>query len=732
MKLPLPRPLLLGAALALLACAVHGQTAASAAGPEGPLKLEAFKVEADKIEDEFDETGMGSAEEQMRDEPFANDLISVSDYVVAGDEMELNTELAAVAETSPADRIAGEDRLNLRGFPTPTLRNSFIQIGIPETLNTSQTIVIQGPLVSVLGRAAPGGIQNFMTSRPRSKQQINLASSFSNLDRQRVAVEYTSPVVKKKSWQRIALEAQRRGGPEDFAVEHTRSAYAAMTWRHSRVASTLLSLDFREIQGRASPGIPEYRVDSAHRIAGPYLPLALFNANGPGAGVSRRSAAAALQFDGQPSKSLAVRASLEGWWRTVEQDRFTNSVLNLATGLFEGTREPRHLAQPQEALAAQLEATLRFRALGAEQKLMGSASSTWGRYTREERSLTTAERNALPADVRQFDPDAPNYYRPDFDETTYSRINTDREERARYVSIEASDRLAWRRGQVVMTGGFRYDEVDLAVEDRKPGALLPSTRDRTAQLSYHTGLNYQVLRNRLLAFANVSTAFDPSTPVDARTGRIQDNETTLGYEAGLRGRARKGQLDYAVSGFLLYNRHIARRNPLYNDPVADANLTQPQLVAAGEERFSGGRMEVKWTATKTLSLMLKGVYTRAITTASPDLPQEIGRPIPRLPAFTLGTNLRRRPAGGTTGYTWGIGWQYFDGYVANYEDTRRDFRYYPGYGLLQLSAGHQWSWAKRLLLVEGALRNALERDLLASNARVGAGREVTLSSRLVF
>jgi iron complex outermembrane recepter protein len=439
-----------------------------------------------------------------------------------------------------------------------------------------------------------------------------------------------------------------------------------------------------------------------------------------------------LQFDGQPSKSLAVRAGLEGWWRTVEQDRFTNPVLNLATGRFEGVREPRHLEQPQQAVAAQLEATLRFRAAGAEHKLMGSASTTWGRYTREERSLTTAERNALPVDVRTFDPAAPNFHRPAFNDVVYGRINTDRDERARYSSVEASDRLAWKRGRVVATAGLRYDEVDLEVTDRKPGASIPLTRDRTAQLSYHGGLNWQVVRNKLLAFANTSTAFDPSTPVDARTGRIQDNETTLGYETGLRGRALGGRLDYAASGYLLYNRHIARRNPLYNDPVADANQTQPQLVASGEERFSGGRLELKWTATKTLVFSLKGVFSRAITTASPDLPQETGRPITRLPSYTVSANLRYRPPANQPGFTWGAGWQYLDGFVANYEDSRRDFLDYPGYGLVNLSSGYQWRWGTRQLQLEGALRNAFDRDLLASLARVGAGRELTVSARLVF
>ena len=149
--------------------------------------------------------------------------------------------------------------------------------------------------------------------------------------------------------------------------------------------------------------------------------------------------------------------------------------------------------------------------------------------------------------------------------------------------------LRERRNLTVVTAGLRFDEVGLAVADRRPAAPMPHTRDRTSQLSHHLGVNHQLLPNRLLAFASVSTAFDPSTPVDARTGRIQDNETTLGYEGGMKGRTRDGRFEGSASAFLLYNRHIARRNPLYDDPILDANQTQPQLVAAGEERFLDDR-----------------------------------------------------------------------------------------------------------------------------------------------
>lgn len=737
--LPLPflrfgRLLRFGGVIALLPFGLWAQSAApSGAVEDPPLRLEPLNVISSDEEDDYDSTGMGSLEEQMRDEPFANDLIRASDYTLEeGLALETAGELAVIATPAASDRIAGEDRLNLRGFPTPTMRNGFIQLGIAETLNTQRTVVIQGPLVPVLGRAAPGGIQDLQTARPRPKAQRRLDAQVTSEDRRRAQVETTGPLVPKKAWHRIAFDWQRRTGPEEFVREEQRFLSTSLTWKHSRTASTLVSADFRDVKAAVTPGVPEYRPQGGGLIAGPYLPLAYFNANGPDGLVRRRTATLGVQFDGQPHKSLAVRANAEAWWRDVEQDRFTTSVLSLDTGLFEGTREPRRIVQPQRAIATQVEVTGRFRAWKAEHKLLASASHTWGRYGREEFALPTAVRNTLPLSVRRFNPLEPDYYRPAFDPSVYSRVITDRTEIARYAALEVSDRMAFARGRWVASAGMRYDSVNLTVEDDRVGAVRPRIGDTAAQVSYHAGLNWQAKPSRLLVFASLSTAFDPSTRVDARTGRIQDNETTLGYELGARGRAFRGALEYSASGFVLFNQHISRRNPLYDDPLYDANQTQPQLVASGEERFRGARAELKWQIAKPVAFVVRGVHMQALTTASPDLPQEVGRQISRVPEATASAQLRYRSPSPKTGYFTSATWQYVSGYVAQYEDNRRAYLAYPGYALANAALGRFWRNNARTVELELGVRNALNRNLVASHARLGAAREFTFSTRLVF
>lgn len=711
---------------------LHAQTVpVPTAGAEQPLDLPKFSVQEHEADDAFDDTGMGSQEEEMRAEPFANELTTTDVSVEEGINVDVSAELSAISNVSPAAAAAGEDRLNLRGFPTPTLRNGFIQIGILETLNVGKTVVIQGPLVPVLGRAAPGGIQDFITTRPQAKDRNKLEASATTLERQKVSWESTGVVVKKKLWHRLAVDWTDRRGPEEFVREQDLFVSGALTMKHSRASSSLLSVDYRRLDAGVTPGIPEYKTSAGQKVIGPYLPLALFNANGPEAGVLRQSLVVGAQFESQLSRTIALRAAVEGWWRAIDQDRFTTSQLVLDTGLFEGTREPRHVGQRQQALATHLEMTARFRTGPIEHKLLGYAGVTWGDYDREDRALSTADRNALPLSVRRFDPTAPDYYFPGFSEALYSRILTDRAETARYTSVEVSDRMAFKRGLTVVTTGLRMDEVDLTVDDLRGGAPMPHTRDRTVQLSYHLGVNHQLIRNRLLVFGSVSTAFDPSTPVDARTGRIQDNETTIGYEGGVKGRSASGLLDYSASAFLLYNRDIARRNPLYDDPVFDSNQTQPQLVAAGEERFAGFRTEGRYKFIDTYSLSFKAVHMEAITTKSPALGPEVGKQIARLPEDTGTVQFRYTPPKGL-GFNWSTAVSYVGSYVVYYEDAKRAYLAYPGYGLLSLNGGYSWKRGARQFNVGLSLRNALDRDLLATNARVGAGRELGFSGRVTF
>jgi iron complex outermembrane recepter protein len=291
------------------------------------------------------------------------------------------------------------------------------------------------------------------------------------------------------------------------------------------------------------------------------------------------------------------------------------------------------------------------------------------------------------------------------------------------------------KGRMVFTTGLRQDLVGLKVGDRRPGlpAAQAHVNDTVGQLTGHFGVNYQMRPGRLLVFATTSTAFNPSTRVDVRTGRIQGNETTRGHEGGFKARFAQQQLEFTTSVFTFFNQDISRRNPLYDDPVFDANHTQPQLVAAGEERFTGGKIEGRWKPATPLTLTLRGTYVRAITTVSPDLPEEVGRELTRFPPYNLSAAATYGFGKGRfQGLSLSASWSYISDFIANYDDRQRYQLEYPGYATTTVSA----SYSKRIgKLTHGfgvVVRNVFDTDLLRKLARLGAERELSANYRLMW
>jgi iron complex outermembrane receptor protein len=719
----------------LLVCAFSTASAQTKDETDDLTLLDPLTIGAES-DDGFDATGMGGPDAAMNEPPFSNDLLAGP---VAEEDFtpELNAELSAIATgASPVDLATGVNRVNLRGFPTPRLRNGFSQIGIPEILSVERVELIQGPLTPVAGRAAPGGIQNFVTARPRARNATRLVFSVDTQDSQQVRVENSLTLKPKKIWHRLSTGWQHRGGPQDFARIDSKFLSSALTFRHSRSASTMVTLDYTELSGNPAPGLPEYRATASSKITGPYLPLADFHTYGPNAGIDKKIASASVQFEGQLGRRVSLRAVLQGWLRELTEDRFTTSQYLLDLGRFGGTREPQRIEQPLKAITAGVEATARLLTFKIDHKvtLLLESNHLW--YDREQRALPTAARNALPQDVREFDPDSPNYFRPEYSPELYSRLLTDRHEATSYNAVSLTERAAFWEGKLVATAGLRADFVLIDIDDERPGATRPHVTDRVRELTYHAGGNYQLIPSRLLVFANTSSAFEPSTRVDARTGRIQGNETTLGYEAGIKGLFFKKRVSATALLFQYFNQNISRRNPLYDDPILDASQTQPQLVSSGEERFTGGTLDLKTAFGPLWTLSGRATITQALTTASPDLPEEIGRPLTRLPRTTIGLSTRRVFTGKLTGFSLSSTLTYVSGFVAYYENASREYLAYSDNTLVSVNAGYSWKRGTKQRPISHyaglGLRNLFDRDLLKSHARVGQERALNASYTLSF
>ncbi len=261
----------------------------------------------------------------------------------------------------------------------------------------------------------------------------------------------------------------------------------------------------------------------------------------------------------------------------------------LSTGRFGGVREPTRREEDFGSITHQTDLTRRLTAPGGEHKIRVGLEATLARAEDVNRGIAFADRNTLlPADVRSFDPYHPNYLRPGYSPAVCRRVITDQQSRLDYAALVADTRTAINHGRTVFTTGLRHDFSGIAVTDRRASAPPATARAerQNGALSLHLGVNQRVGR-RVLLFANTSSAIEPSSRVDARTGEIQDHQSTAGVELGARTILLERRLSLSGFVYAYTNSDIARRNPLFNDPVADAAQTQPRLVTSGEEEFRG-------------------------------------------------------------------------------------------------------------------------------------------------
>jgi len=701
---------------------------------DAPLLLDPLSIEGDTDQAPgYDPTGLGGADAERHEPPFANDLLED----IGADEMplgELDNELAALAAvgSDAAQVAAGGENLDLRGFPTPNRRNGFTQNGVPEILNSQGGETIAGSLVSVVGRAAPGGIRNAFTARPRGRSERSLDAGLSTDGSWRAGARVAGVVTPKKAWHLESFSVSGREGPQDYSSITNAAAGVAFAFKHSRTTSTLWSLDVAESSGNPAPGLPDYRLTPKGKIQGPYRPLADFHVNGPEAGLRRRAASLAFQLESQLAPDLALSSATQVLGRDSLLDRFTSGQYVVSSGKFSGIREPVHRVDEFAAVTHQTDLTRRLRAVG-DHKLRVGVEGTLTRGAEESRGILGSERDLyLPADVQSFDPENPNYYRPAYSQKVYKRILSDQQTARALASVFADSRTALDHGRTVFTTGLHYDFSQTAVDNQRPGAAFPRAEKSVGDLSYHLGANRKIGRH-LLIFANTSTAVSPSTRIDARTGAIQENESTRGYEFGARVVLLDRTLSASTIAYAYTNADIARRNPLYQDPVADADQTQPQLVSSGEEEFRGVSTQLGWKPLPEWTFTGRATVIDAITVSSPDIPEEEGLQLTRLPTFTAAAGARRYFTEGIlTGCSIGLSATHVGDVVQNYARSDRERLDYPAYTVAGLSASRTWKAGTLTHTVSASVNNLFDTDLLARVARVGAERGLSLGWRIGF
>lgn len=654
---------------------------------------------------------------------------SREDLAMVGDQV------AALADFNPREFATASGAEAPRGFTTPRLRNGLNQSGFPEIIVGGRRELLTGFMATYHGRTAPGGIQNTLSHRPTPKplNAFSFGLAAGDGTQARFGGEHNATLQPKRLHYRAVFDARGQDGPQDFAREVSAKAGLGLRYAPTKGTVWLVEIEGARVDATPAGGIVLGRATQGAPQGGPHRPLAHFNTNGPRAWTERTSGSVSVLLEQKAQEDLRLRVGAQVWRRTQEELRFNTSAYLVGAGVFDGVREPQYNALEQSALGLEVELTGTGQLpIGNHEWLVGAFASR-DQTDRDQRALPIEARDALPATVRTLDPSAPDWSLPAYSPDVYARVLAARDEGADYAGVFVSERVALPGNRVFGTIGARNDWVNSQVNDRADGAAVPHAGAQVSRTTHHAGIVWHTIPNRLAGFVNRSTAFQPVRRVDARTGRIVGNESTSGLEWGWRYATSDGKSTLTLSTYRLWNENITRNNPLYNDPVFDAESRQPQLVSSGEERFTGSELGLRTKASPSLTFTGKVAWVEAITTESPDLPQEIGRQLPRLPQFTAGGNLRyvfRAP--GLQGLTLGAGYAWIGEHIAVYETARRLEVAYDDYGVIDLSAGVVWQSEQVEHALNLAVRNTLNVDLVAAAGRLGGARALDAGYSLRF
>ncbi|MGE5277485.1 MAG: TonB-dependent receptor [Acidobacteriota bacterium] len=275
----------------------------------------------------------------------------------------------------------------------------------------------------------------------------------------------------------------------------------------------------------------------------------------------------------------------------------SRSFINAVDGL-EAQGDGSFLKPIESTLYDDARMVYEFQAAGRH-RLVGGAAVTWGR--------TTAEGIGFDYDVLLL----PDPVVPSIDEVPVGD-NRSFNDRRTFVGVYANDEWTPVRW-LTLSAGLRYDSASetLHVRQQEVGDPEQDRADDARTDGKVTGGGSALVRiveiaagplSNVNVYVSARTNFKPAAPnlSEAEAAEILNPETTSTQEAGLKTRWFDGALalDLTVFHMIFNNLVVSIQGP----------GGAPALTNAGEERFQGAEVELRWTPPTVPGLAVRGGY----------------------------------------------------------------------------------------------------------------------------
>jgi iron complex outermembrane receptor protein len=284
------------------------------------------------------------------------------------------------------------------------------------------------------------------------------------------------------------------------------------------------------------------------------------------------------------------------------------------------------------------------------------------------------------------------------------------------------------QGKLIGFASLRFDRVtyNLDFGDQfNTGGSKPGSLKNAGEVLHYTdtawspnfGFNYK-LTPHIALYASHSKSFSPSGQV-AKLGTPRlDNETSIGWDYGIKASYLNDRLIFTLGGYYIDRFGVKATR---TDPTTGLKET----VAAGTQRARGIEFEGSWSVTDELTFLASYSHVDAVIVYNGDSLTDVGQPPDSLPesqaSLAWKYNFRKTALKGLS-WNGGITYSGRSYFNSTATDARRDI-YASGAGLVNTGLAYTWRGAANTShSIRVSAKNLLDREYLTNRGDLGDER----------
>ncbi len=624
---------------------------------------------------------------RIADLPFNVDVVTapfMSDFA----EFNLNDQLAFVSGFSPSE-ITGQ--FQLRGFTSPVVMvDGFRRIGLVDVVDIQRIEVIKGPAASIYGAIQPGGAVNIETPQPTTTQTGKLSISAGSDNLLRASLALSGPINKAGTFfYRVSAAHEFTDYAEAFASHSQTFLSGKLLYKPDD--KTSLSLDFEHTERAEHPFNQVLTITEKRTM--PWAANSITESQYYGMATSNLlnydfAGPESINVYRLTSASLSFQHSFNDVWSLkFGANVFTNPYFDqlVGSGAFypygtgnvtvvngavtnpftpEVKDQPQVDFKPQRGGGMQLDNLFTFKTGPIANKLLvtGDYYEVGQRTITKVPTVNGSQATDYYALYSAYNPSGAAYYVPQttwspalgygwnttlysVNPALYNAVTADNWTAAGDYGVFASERASLFNDRLIFLAGGRWDYVKNQVKNYNlPAVGVPTALTTVEPLpyqafdynasawTYQLGANFKLTKGISL-YANKSTAFNPQPQIDSATGLALPNNTSSGYEFGVKASFMQERFNVTVDRFLINEYNLAQTE---TDPVT----SQKDTILSGQQQAKGYEMDLNFQATNNLLVFGDWGYTDAKVLNSNLITFLNGLPARRVPRDNVGVGLR--------------------------------------------------------------------------------------------